>query len=314
MSKFVVVGDMTVDLMYFVDQLPEPGGEVTVTRSVLEPGGAGGTIATVLARLGHDVKIATRIGTGPFSELALKNVLAAKVDVSLVQRDSELPTGSVIIFITPDAQRTMISSPGASRNLDAAELEPEAIRACDALVMSAYSLIGGMQREYAVKALRIAREAGLTTFVDMGSGAVSALRDRLISLVQDVDYLLMNQHELFTLTGENSISDAVAGLAAHGIERLIVKVGEMGSIVITPELTELVEGLVVDDVVNSAGAGDYYTAAFAHGIMEGYDLRDAAQLGNVAGALNVTTIGAQSAAIGTEALERLAQEMELVES
>lgn len=314
MSKFIVVGDMTVDLMYFVDQLPEPGGEVTVTRSVLEPGGAGGTIATVLARLGHDVKIATRIGTGPFSELALKNVLAAKVDVSLVQRDSELPTGSVIIFITPDAQRTMISSPGASRNLDAAELEPEAIRACDALVMSAYSLIGGMQREYAVKALRIAREAGLTTFVDMGSGAVSALRDRLISLVQDVDYLLMNQHELFTLTGENSISDAVAGLAAHGIERLIVKVGEMGSIVITPELTELVEGLVVDDVVNSAGAGDYYTAAFAHGIMEGYDLRDAARLGNVAGALNVTTIGAQSAEIGTEALERLAQEMELVES
>lgn len=314
MSKFVVVGDMTVDLMYFVDQLPEPGGEVTVTRSVLEPGGAGGTIATVLARLGHDVKIATRVGTGPFSELALKNVLAAKVDVSLVQRDSELSTGSVIIFITPDAQRTMISSPGASRNLDAAELDPEVVRACDALVMSAYSLIGGMQREYAVKALRIAREAGLTTFVDMGSGAVGALRDRLISLVQDVDYLLMNQHELFTLTGENSISDAVAGLAAHGIERLVVKVGEMGSIVITPELTELVEGLVVDDVVNSAGAGDYYTAAFAHGIMEGYDLRYAARLGNVAGALNVTKIGAQSAKFDTETLERLAQEMELVES
>ena len=87
----------------------------------------------------------------------------------------------------------------------------------------------------------------------MGSGAVHALTDRLITLVQDVDYLLTNQDELYIMTGENSISDAVTGLAEYGIERLVVKVGEMGSIVITPELTELVEGLAVDDVVNSAG-------------------------------------------------------------
>lgn len=309
MSKFFVVGDMTVDLMYFVNELPQAGGEVTVTRAVLEPGGAGGTMATVLAQLGHQVKIATCIGGGPFSELALRNVLASGVDISMVQRDPSLPTGNVIIFITPDAQRTMISSPGASRNLDAAELDPKSVSSCDALILSAYSLIGGRQREYAVRALDIARDAGLTTFVDMGSGAVSALRDRLISLVQDVDYLLMNQDELFTLTGESSISDAVAGLAEHGIERLIVKVGEMGSIVITPELTELIEGMTVDEVVNSAGAGDYYTAAFAHGIMEGYDLHYAARLGNVAGALNVTKIGAQSVKLDAELLERLAQSM-----
>jgi 16S rRNA (adenine1518-N6/adenine1519-N6)-dimethyltransferase len=43
------------------------GGEVSATRAVMEPGGAGGTIATALARLGHDVAIATRVGNGPFS-------------------------------------------------------------------------------------------------------------------------------------------------------------------------------------------------------------------------------------------------------
>ena len=308
MSKFFVVGDMTVDLMYFVNELPESGGEVTVTRSVMEPGGAGGTIATVLAQLGHEVNIATCIGTGPFAELALQNIRAAGVDTSTVQRDKNLPTGSVIIFITPDAQRTMISSPGASRNLDVAELNPADITSCDALVMSAYSLIGGLQREYAVQALDIARKAGITTFVDMGSGAVHALTDRLITLVQDVDYLLTNQDELYVLTGESSISDAVAGLAEYGIERLIVKVGEMGSIVITPELTELVEGLAVDDVVNSAGAGDNYTAAFAHGIMQGYDLHYAARLGNVAGALNVSHIGAQGPVMSAELLESYDEE------
>ena len=140
------------------------------------------------------------------------------------------------------------------------------------------------------------------------------LKDRLISLVQEVDYLLMNQKELFTLTGENSISDAVEGLAEHGVERVIVKVGEAGSIVITPELTELVDSYPVDEVVNTAGAGDYYTAAFAHGIMTGQSILEAAKLGNIAGALNVTELGAQQPNISLADLERLAKESKLVES
>ncbi len=314
MSKFFVVGDVTVDLMYFVNEIPEPGAEVAVNRSIMEPGGAGGTIAVVLARLGHQVKIATRIGRGPFAEMALKHVRASGVDLSAIQRDDYHLTGSVTLLITPDAQRTMISASGASRYLDAAYLNPDDITSADALVMSAYSMIGGLQREYAVKALDIARQAGITTFIDMGSGAVNALRDRLISLVDQVDYLLMNQKELYTLTGESSISDAVVALAMQGIKRVIVKVGEMGSIVVTPELTELVEGVEVDEVINTAGAGDYYTAAFAHAIMSGYDLSHAARLGNVAGALNVTQMGAQLPVISEEMLEQQAEELMTVEA
>ncbi|TVR91037.1 MAG: carbohydrate kinase family protein [Trueperaceae bacterium] len=308
MAKFMVVGDATVDQMYFVDALPEAGGEATALRAVMEPGGAGGTVATALARLGHDVSIATRVGTGPFSTLAMRHVLASGVDPSLVQRDERLQTSSVTILITPDTRRTMISAVGASRYLDSAALEARHVSECDALVMSAYSLVAGPQREYAVQALAYAAEAGITTFVDMGTGAVNALHGRLLPLLRGVDYVLMNEQELFSLTGEASISDAVAGLRAQGIEQLVVKVGEMGSIVVTPDLTELVEALDVDDVVDTTGAGDYYTAAFAHGVMAGADLLEAAWLGNVAGALNTTRVGAQSFPLDRATLERHALE------
>ncbi len=314
MCKFFVVGDVTVDQMYFVSELPESGGEASASRAVMEPGGAGGTIATALAMLGNDVRLATRVGEGPFADLALKHVRAAGVDTSLVQVDHRLQTSSVTLLVTPDTQRTMISAGGASRNLDAAELKPGMVSDCEALVMSAYSLIGGLQREYAVRALEAAKRARLTTFIDMGSGAVNALQGRLISLVREVDYLLMNQQELYTLTGESSISDAVSGLAAAGIERVIVKVGAMGSIVVTPELTELVEAFELDNVLDTTGAGDYYTAAFAHGIMEGYDLHYAARLGNIAGALNTTRIGAQSYKLSAKELETHAKRMLAVES
>lgn len=314
MCQFFVVGDATVDQMYFVDEVPESGGEVTALRAVMEPGGAGGTVATVLARLGDRVRIATRVGLGPFADLALRNAREAGVDTELIQVDSEHQTSSVTLLVTPDAQRTMISAVGASRYLDADRLERSDIASCDALVMSAYSLVAGRQREYAIKALEYARGAGLTTFVDLGRGAVSALKDQLIALVRDVDYLLMNEDELFTLTGEETISDAVSGLAAQGIERLVVKVGEMGSIVITPELTELVDAVKVERVIDSTGAGDYFTAAFAHAIMNGYELLEAARIGNVAGALNTSHIGAQSAPLDRESLYRKAQEIDAVES
>lgn len=310
MARFFVVGDATVDQMYFVDSLPEPGGETTATRALMRPGGAGGTVAMALASLGNEVRIATRVGSGPFADLALSNLVETGVDLSLVQHDAERQTSSVTLLVTPDTQRTMISALGASRYLDAASLLPEQVAAADAVVMSAYSLVSGPQREYSVKTLEYAREAGLKTFMDMGSGAIPALRDRLLSIIRQVDYMLMNEHELYRLTGENSISSAVAWLRSGGVDNVIVKVGEMGSIVITPDFTELVDAFDVDDVLDSTGAGDYYTAAFAHGVMQGYDLLHAARIGNVAGGLNTTRIGAQGYRLDRAAVDRFAEEME----
>jgi len=72
MGRFVVVGDATVDQMYFVKDFPGPGGEVNALRAVMEPGGAGGTIAAVVAMpfaapltvSGGDLAVLIVIGAG----------------------------------------------------------------------------------------------------------------------------------------------------------------------------------------------------------------------------------------------------------
>lgn len=304
MAHFFVVGDATVDQMYFVNEFPEHGGEIPAVRAVMEPGGSGATVATALARLGNATRIATRVGTGPFSALALRNLVAAGVETRLIQKDADLQTSSIMLLITPDAQRTMVSAAGASRHLDVAELKESDVSECDALVMSAYSLVGGPQKEYALQVLAYARKHKLTTFVDLGTGAVKAMQNRLLPTLAGVDYWLMNENELYLLTGRSSISEAVRDLRGAGIERLVVKVGAMGSIIIDSETNELIEAHEIDDVVDSTGAGDYYTAAFAHAIMAGHDMHEAARYGNVAGALNTTVVGAQSLVLDEAALRR----------
>ena len=307
MTKFFVVGDVTVDQMYFVKELPEKGGETNVTKAVLEPGGAAGTLATILAKLANQVSLASSVGVGPFAELALSEIKKAGVDISKLQYNQDKQTSTVTLLITPDGERTMISSAGASRQLDSSLLQEEDITSSDALVMSAYSFIGGKQREYSLKAFEIAKKNNVKTFIDMGSGAVNALEDNLIPLLKGVNYLLMNQHELFTLTATDSISDAVADLSKHGIENIIVKLGAMGSMVITPDNTELIEALELDNIVDTTGAGDNYTAAFAHSIMQGKSLLEAAYFGNVVGALSATIISAQKTDLSPDTLKQYYQ-------
>ncbi len=309
MPKFLVVGDATVDQMYFVSDFPEPGGEAAAHRALLEPGGSGGTVATVLARLGNDTRIATRVGTGPFADLALRNAVAAGVDVRFVQHDDVHQTSSITLIVTPDAQRTMISAAGASRYLDAAALREEQVADRDALVLSAYSLIGGRQKEYALRTLELAVAHRLTVFVDLGTSAVHALGDRLLEHVRPADYLLMNEYELYAITGEPNITDAVNNLQDAGFDNIVVKVGENGSILFTDEHSELVEAHGVDGVIDSTGAGDYYTAAFAHAVMNGHDLLTAARMANVAGALNTTKVGAQSVVLDAAWLEMAGAEL-----
>jgi ribokinase len=306
MANILVIGDATVDQMYFINALPDRGGEASATHAVMEPGGAGGTIATSLARLGHRVSIATRVGTGPFSTLALKHLRACGVDLSLVQSDPLRQTSSVTILITPEGQRTMISAAGASRELDATALTAATVAERDAMVVSAYSLISGPQRTYALRALQLAKDHGVRIFTDMGTGAVNALQDGLMPLLEGAEVVLMNERELFTLTGESSISDAVADLRDRGIEQVVVKVGEMGSIVVTPDRSELVDAYEIDPVIDTTGAGDVYTAAFVGALLNGDDLLRAAWLANIAGALTTREIGAQRVVLDAATLEAIA--------
>lgn len=302
--KFYVIGDVTVDHLYYLERLPAPGEEVAPESATMQPGGAGGTISVTLARLGHAVTLAARVGQDPFAEYALSAVRESGVAETAVQRDPEVLTSTITVMQTPDGKRAMISYGGANRRLDGAKLKKKDIDSLDGLIVSAYSLIRGPQREYALKAMDLAHKAGVPVFLDLGTGAANAVGTGLLDTAVAADYLLLNQHELLALTATHSISAALATLGARGARKIIVKVGAMGSIVWTPEDTELVDAVLVGaEVIDTTGAGDTFVAAFVHAVLGGQSMAQAAHLGNAAGALSATSIGAQARAITPEELE-----------
>ena len=300
--RFFVVGDVSVDLIYFLERIPEPGEEVPAQRALMKPGGAGGTLAAHLASLGNKVYLASRVGDDPFRSVALSQLEKVKVDLKYLQTDPEQTTSSILILLIPGGERSMVSAGGASRYLDAAEFKPRMLDSIDAVVFSAYAFVGGPQRQYAINALDAARKRELPIFADLGTGAVRAAGKELLDILRGVPYLLMNQVELLALTGATSISYGVNALKTWGLETVVVKVGAMGSIVITPTRQELIEPYPLEEVVDTTGSGDAFTATFAHAILQGKDPFVAARLGNLAGSLAATAIGGQGRLITEEDL------------
>lgn len=309
--KFYVIGDVTVDHLYHLTHLPTPGEEIHPQRSSMQPGGAGGTISVTLARLGHSVTLAARVGEDPFAQYALAQVKESGVNESAVQTDPEHLTSTITIIQTPDGGRAMISDGAANRQLDPSKLKKKDVESSDALIISGYSLTEGPQREYALKAIELAKNAKkpVPVFIDLGTGAVNKVGTKLLQDVVDADYLTLNQHELLALTGTGNLSAALAKLGEAGVSKVAVKVGKLGSVVWTPQETELVDSIRPENpVVDSTGAGDTFTAAFAHCVLKGQSLAQAARAANVAGALASTSVGAQSQKITTADLERALKE------
>ncbi|GAA6743531.1 carbohydrate kinase family protein [Thermus antranikianii] len=301
--RFFVVGDVSVDLLFFVERIPEPGEEVPSRRALMKPGGAGATLAAQLSSLGHRVYLAGRVGQDPFAELALSRVREVGVDLRHLQEDPDHTTSSVLILLVPGGERAMVSAEGASRYLDPSLFKPRFLDQADAVVLSAYALVGGPSRSYAVEVLEAARKREMPIFADLGTGAVRAAGRELLRYLRGVSWLLMNQTELLALTEASSLSEGVARLREEGFHHLAIKVGAMGSIVVTPEGEELIEPFPVEDIVDSTGSGDAYTAAFAHAILSGKSPLEAGRLANLAGALAATAIGAQGRLIRLEDLE-----------
>ncbi len=291
--RFFVLGDVSVDLIYFLDRIPEPGEEVPALTALMKPGGAGGTLAAQLASLGHKVFLASRVGKDPFRSVALSEIEKVGVDLKYLQEDPNETTSSIVILSIPGGERSMISAGGASRFLDVAAFKPKMLEGIDALVLSAYAFVGGPQREYAISVLEAGDKRGLPVFADLGTGAVRSAGRELLDLLKGVPYLLMNQQELKDLTGSDSISEGVNQLKGWGLETVIVKVGAQGSIVITSSKQELVEPYPLEQALDTTGAGDVFTAAFAHAVMDGHDPFVAARMANLAGSLAAGAIGAQ---------------------
>ena len=205
------------------------------------------------------------------------------------------PTGRCLILVTPDAQRTMNTCPGASHELTTAALDEELIRSAAVTFLEGYLWGPERPRAAMLKAARIAHSAGRTVaFTLSESLCIGDRREGVLGMIESglVDVLFGNEHEIRHLTGCGELGECLEALAPK-VETLIVTRGAEGAIAVADGERVSIPASPVGKVIDTTGAGDLFAAGFIAGRCRGRDLRGSLEAGSLAAAEVISHFGAR---------------------
>ena len=261
-----VVGSLNVDLTLRCDRLPHPGETVTGRDFTQRPGGKGANQALAAARLGADVRMIGRTGTDVYAEVAVRNLRAAGVDLTMVTQAAGT-TGIAMILVDDAGENQIALHPGANALLD---LDGVELGEADAVIC---------QLEIPGRAVGQAARAthGRGLFCLNAAPALPVPPEVLAR----ADLIIVNETEHAALPPTSAL--VAVTLGADGA--VLLQGGEQLARAKAPAVT----------AVDTVGAGDTFVAAFVVGLVEGRPPGDALRRACLAAARTVTGEGAQAA-------------------
>ena len=308
------VGNFCVDLLVKpVRRLPEPGGLEIIDEYELQTGGCGNNCAIALSRLGLSVATVGRVGDDRTGDIVLELLTANGVRTDLMVRDRTARTSLSVVAVSDRGERSFLHHPGATLNLTAADVPAEALSGARALHVGGTFLLPGLDGAPMADLLRRARTAGALTFVDTAVDGHGNRLEVVEPILPQVDFFLPSEAEARGITGQDDPAAMAAFLLGRGVKAVCIKLGEQGCYVagrsphpLAPSPIPMgeggpegVEGSYVPAFsvvpVDTCGAGDTFTAGFIAGVLNGFDLAEAARMANGVGAMCVTGLGATTA-------------------
>jgi sugar/nucleoside kinase (ribokinase family) len=229
------------------------------------------------------------IGRDPTGDLFAAGMEKARVATSLVRK--ETATGTSVILVTPDGERTMSTYLGACRDFGPADLDVKRLQSSRILYLTGYLWDTDNQVRAAEAAAGAARAAGVTVAFDLADPfAVERSGDAFRAWIPgNVDILFGNREELSILTKGECDEDCVRD-AAGNAPMVVMKTGADGCLVGFDHQVAAVPASRAT-VKDTTGAGDAFAAGFLFGILAGADPVSAARLANALAARIVEAEG-----------------------
>jgi len=205
------------------------------------------------------------------------------------------PTGRCLILVTPDAQRTMNTSPGASHELTPDAIDEELVRGAAVTFLEGYLWGPERPRAAMLRAADIAHQAGRTVaFTLSESLCIPGRREGVQGLIDGgaIDLLFANEDEVQHLTSSGDLERAIDHLSPK-VATLVVTRGAAGSLAVEDGQRAEIAAVPVERVVDTTGAGDLFAAGFLAARCRGHRLQRCLEAGALAAAEIISHFGAR---------------------
>jgi sugar/nucleoside kinase (ribokinase family) len=258
-------------------------------------GGSAANSMAGAAALGLDVAFVGQVAADQLGEIFAHDMVSLGVRFETPPIEPPPPTGRCLILVTPDAQRTMNTCPGASHELTPAALDVDLIRSASVTFLEGYLWGPERPRAAMLEAARIAHSAGRTVaFTLSESLCIGDRREGVLGMIEGgrVDILFGNEHEVRHLTGCDDLAHCIGALSRQ-VGTLVITRGAHGAVAVEKDYLVEVPAAPVSDVVDTTGAGDLFAAGFLAARCRDKPLKACLETGSIAAAEVISHFGAR---------------------
>lgn len=268
-------------------------------------GGSAGNTVVALAQLGGKAFYSCRVADDELGAFYAQDLQANGVATNLSHtRAQPGQTGSCMVLVTPDAERTMCTFLGATASLDRQALHPQDIQRSRIYYMEGYLAASPTGLEAALEGLKVARAHGVQTALTLSDvSMINFCRAGLEAMVgEGLDYLFANEEEAQVWSGRTDLQDLLPPLQKLARTVCLTR-GPKGCVVLRGQ-ERIDVPAVPTQAVDTNGAGDMYAGAFLYGVTHGLSDAQAAALANRAAAAVVAQHGNRLTAERLQAILR----------
>ncbi len=295
------LGGINMDLVTFADRLPADGETVVGSRFVTYAGGKRANQAVAVAQMGAHSTMVGRVGDDMFGPQLIELLQSAGVETSAVSISEGVSSGIAVISVGEGGQNRIVQVLGANDTCGEAEFDAIAARLPDT---SAVLLQLEVSVDLSLRVAALAASQGVSVILDPGP-----VRPVPAEFYRHVSVITPNETEAEALVGHpvadlDTARAAADDLLNRGVGAAVIKLGALGAYWSDGNDRGHVPPFPVT-AVDTVAAGDAFNGAMAVALSEGCSLPEAVRWGCSAGALAVTTVGAQDSMPTQDAVAQL---------
>jgi sugar/nucleoside kinase (ribokinase family) len=256
-------------------------------------GSAANTIAA-LASIGGRCAFVGKVRDDQLGRVFAHDIRALGVAFETAPATRGASTARCLIFVTPDAQRTMQTFLGASVGLASEDIDAGMMADSRIVYLEGYLWDPPAAKEAFRKAAKAANDAGRLVALSLSDPfCVDRHRGDFRDLVErHVDLLFANEEEIKSLYRVASFDEALQKVRGHCRVAALTRSAK-GAVVVAGDEVHVIDAEPIAKVVDTTGAGDAFAAGFLYGFTHGFDLARAARAGAIAAAEAISHFGAR---------------------
>ena len=297
-DQYLIDNRLTKSTMKLVDESKFKKLLSTLTIEETISGGSVANSIVGLSQLGNDVGFIGKVNDDDLGQKYKEGLTKEKVKYFYKQKLEVSPTGTCLILITPDAERTMVTFLGTAGKISPSDISEKAIKESEMIFLEGYLWDEGEPKTAFDKVMSLSNTKAMSFSTTKAMSlsdqfCVERHKSNFLDLVRNkLDITFANEQEIRSLIDAKSFEDVIEFGKQLG-KLLIITRGEKGSIAI--ENREIIECQSKTNlkIIDLTGAGDLFAAGFLHGLINNSSTKECLEKGTEMSSKIIQKIGAR---------------------